>query len=550
MVYDPFAVSKMESNLGAGALDRGRQPRWELADVYVYNAATHTCEVKTHSGRPLVDVPQIKQGANDFELLRTGQTVVITYDLGFPAILGCIDLGGTADELPRPSITNIHNVGENNPYLPTKGTASSKPPNAPTDLTGGDWARVGTLNNHLAVLEGGVTSLGSATALVRSLGVQGVLQLIAKSMQTFTDFGEWRVENDQGRTSFILRAGANQTTQTGVDEQHWTIRLDIGATGDLFNFEITDPDGRSVFKFHIGPDGAIEIYGDGGVDLSSGANGTARTLQDIAGARDVQTGGSDTAIIGGDRIRSVTGLSQEDVGTDKITTISGQRAQHVNSDEALSVGGDRLEVIAGGAPHNALPGDIAIDTRILNGGWKIDIGNPAHGANITARAAYHLRTSLGDITLEAGAAMQLKAARVLDIDGREIHLNGDAQRAVRGDSWRGVYNMFVGQYNNLVDFVAKHKHPAPNGTTGKPLPTGAGGSARPNPWYRPGGVPSFPGDPATGCPWIGEKYVCDEGIQQASLTTIWPTPPQPVAPSTGHTIEMPEGNLSNTVKLT
>jgi len=548
MAYDPLGVPRLSANLGAGALDRGRQPRWELADVFVYNAATHTSEIKTHSGRPLNDVPQIRMGANDFELLRTGQTVVVSYDLGFPAIVGCIDIGHTADNLPRPSITNIEGMGENNPYLPTKGTASCKPPNAPTDLTGGDWARVGTLNNHLAVLEGGVTSMGSATALVRSLGVQGVLQLIAKSMQTFTDFGEWHVENDQGQTSFILRAGANQTTQTGVDEQHWTLRLDMGATGDLFNFEITDPDGRSVFKFHVGPDGNVEIYGDGGVDFSSGTNGTARTLENIAGERDVQIGGNDTTIIGNDRIRSITGCSQEDVGTDKITTINGQRAQHVNGDEVLSVGGNRLEVVSGGAPFDASPGGTAIETRILNGGWLIDIGNPSQGANIMAQAAYHLRTSLGDITLEAGAAMQFKAVQVLDVDAEEIHLNGDEQRAVRGDSWRGVYNMFVGQYNNLVDFIAGHKHPGPNGTTGKPLPSGPGGSARPNPWYRP--APPIPPDPATGCPWFSEKYVCDEGIQQTSLTTPWPVPPQPVAPSTGHTIEMPEGNLSRTVKLT
>jgi len=546
--YDPLRVSNVDRNTGAAAFARGGEPRWELADVIVYDAATHTCKVRTHTGRDYKDIFQIKPSANDFEMLRTGQTVVISWDLGIPVIVGCVELGSTTEKLPRPSLTNIENMGEANPYLPNKSMASCKPANAPTDMTGGDWARVGTLNNHLAVLEGGVTSLGSATALVRSLGIQGVLQLIAQRTQTITDFGEWRVENNEGATSFTLRAGANQATQTGVDEQHWTIRLDVGATGDLFNFEITEPSGRAVFRLHVGVDGRLEIYGDGGVDLSSGTEGTGRTVQDIAGERDIAVAKDDTAIIGGSRIRSVTGTSEEDVGTDKTTTIGGQSVKHTNNEEVVSVGGDRLDIVAGGDALSASSGHTAVDTRILNGGWMIDIGNPAHGANITAQAAYHLRTSLGDITLEAGAAMQFKAAQVLDVDAKEIHLNGDAQRAVRGDAWRGVYNRFVGQYNKLVDFIAKHKHPAPNGTTGKPLPSGPGGSARLNPWFRP--APPIPPDPATGCPWYSEKYVCDESVQQASLTSPWPTPPQPVAPSTGHTIEMPEGNLSRTVKLT
>lgn len=423
-------------------MGRGRQPRWELADVLAYNSATHTSQVRTHSGRDLNDVPQIKTGAGDFEHFRTGLTVVITYELGFPAILGCLDLIGPNKEELRPSITGIEGVGENNPYLPTTGSQSFKPGNAPTDMTQGDWAHVGTFGNHVAVLEGGVTSLGSPTALVRSLGVQGVLQLIAQTMQTHTDFGEWRVENDQGRTSFILRAGANQTTQTGVDEQHWTIRLDVGATGDLFHFEITEPDGRPVFRFHVGPDGRVEIYGDGGVDLSSGPNGNAETTENIAGSRLIQTAKDDTANIGGNRIRSVSASSQEDVGTDKITSVGGQMARHVNSDEAISVGGNRLDVVAGGPPEEAKQDNIAIETRVLNGGWLIDIGNPTQGANISAQAGYHLRTAIGDIKLESGRDAYLTARRIAYVNGGDHPLpRFDTYLDDEADMWNKLLTM-------------------------------------------------------------------------------------------------------------
>ena len=88
MPYDPLRLAKGVANIGGGAMGRGRQPRWELADVLAYNSATHTSQLRTHSGRPLNNVPQIKVGAGEFEHFRTGLTVIVTYELGFPAILG------------------------------------------------------------------------------------------------------------------------------------------------------------------------------------------------------------------------------------------------------------------------------------------------------------------------------------------------------------------------------------------------------------------------------------------------------------------------------
>jgi len=451
MSYDPLRAPIGTANLGGGAMGRGRQPHWELADVLAYNSATHTSQVRTHSGRDLGDVPQIKIGAGDFEHLRTGLTVVVTYDLGFPAILGCLDLTSPDVGLARPSLTSIGGVGEGNPYLPTEGTQTFKPAYAPTDLTQGDWAHIGALGNHVAVLEGGVTSLGSPTALIRSLGIQGVLQLVAQTMSTYTDFGEWRIENDQGRTSFILRAGANQTTQTGVDEQHWTIRLDVGASGDLFNFDITEPSGRAVFHFHVGPDGRLEISGDGGVDLSSGAD----SIQNILGDRVIKTSGDDTAVTGGNRIRSVSSTSKEDVGTDKITTVGGQTARHTNSDEVISVGGKRVEIITGGPPTEAKPGNTAIETRVLNGGWLVDIGNPSQGANLSAQAAYRLRTTAGDIRLESGKDMHLRANGTIRMSSPTLIGDGATELQVLG--------------NALLNYLNTHTHSTGVGPSGIPI---------------------------------------------------------------------------------
>ena len=78
MSRDPLHPGKAAANVGGAALARGAGGRWELADVLSYNSATHTSIVRTHSGRPLRDVPQIKSGPGEFDHLETGSMVVVT----------------------------------------------------------------------------------------------------------------------------------------------------------------------------------------------------------------------------------------------------------------------------------------------------------------------------------------------------------------------------------------------------------------------------------------------------------------------------------------
>ena len=316
----------------------------ELGDVLAYNSATHTSIVRTHSGRPLQDVPQIKSTAGGYDHLPTGTTVVITYALGFPAILGCIDFTGAAQTaIPSPSLTGVDGVGDDDPTQPTQGSNNYKPPSAPTDMTQGDWAQVGTLGNTLAVLEGGVTLAGAPSAQLRSFAPSGTLQFIARRLQQFTDFGQIRYENDQGRTSLILRAGSNQASSTGADEQHWTIRLDLGATGDVLDFRILEPEGRLLFRLHAGSDGRVQIYGDGGVDISSGANGAAEMRHDIAGDH--------TTSVAGDETRATSGDASHAVDGDTTTTVAGDAVHAIGGHATTFVGGDRDTGVTGADGH-------------------------------------------------------------------------------------------------------------------------------------------------------------------------------------------------------
>ena len=407
------------ANHGSAALQDHRKPR-ELAAVVDYDPVTHTAKLRGHTGSDLEHVPQIRPGSNDFELLTKGTTVVVSHDLGFPVIDGVINLPGPPQSvLVAPSITGVSGIGDTSPLRSYIGVNNHRPPTAPTDLGPGDWAKSGPLGQHLAVLEGGVTSMGSPSAFVRSLGLLGVLQTVAKTFSTVTDFGNWKVINDGGKTSFSLRAGSCQTTQTGLDEEHWTISLDLGAKGDLFDFQITTPEGKNLFKFHVGADGKTEIYGDGGVDISAGSGGDNEHNSDIAGSRQVRIGADDALSVDGNQEVQVGKAVTENITTDHTCSIGNNASLLVNNDYTVSVGGKKTEIISGGSPQTAKPGNSGYALQVLNGDYTIDIGSAASGANPAAMAAYKVTTGTGNIEMSAGMQMKLEAKTTVTVNGSD-----------------------------------------------------------------------------------------------------------------------------------
>jgi hypothetical protein len=390
------------ANIGAAGLSRTGPTgtRWQHGVVVEYNSATHTSTVRTHAGQPLRDVPQMKPTGGGYDHLETGTSVVISWDLGYPIIIGCIDFVGLQQTaITPPTLTGTEGYGDADPTQPTTGGSSYKPPLAPIDMSQGDWAQVGAHGNHVAVMGGGMSLFGSPTAQLRSFGMSGVIQHVARRMEALTDFGTWRVQNDQGRTSFVLRAGSTQATETGFDEQNWTIRIDLGSTGDIFDFAITEPKGRILFRLHAGADGRVQLYGDGGVDISSGAGGTAETRGDVSGTRRVtvevddiavvhgvktsvvdrdrqtEIGGADTVVTGGDWVQSTGGNYAGSVGGDSLTVVTGASQVKIGETASLDVGqkaaakvGKGLDVTAGGDIGIKATGKVGIDgTKIILG---------------------------------------------------------------------------------------------------------------------------------------------------------------------------------------
>jgi len=466
---DRLHPGPLSAVLGSAALKRGGNPSWELAVVVSYNTRAHTATVKTHRGRPLRDVPQVKFSSNQYEFLASGTTVIISEDLGFPVILGTLEMVSDDQELfTAPSITGVEDPVAEGLLNPADEVASYRPKTAPSDLTQGDWAHVGANGQHVAVLEGGIASMGSPTAVVRSLGLQGILQILAKTISTMTDFGSWWVENREGETSFVLRAGAAQGTQTGRGEENWTIRLDVGATGGLFDFRITEPQGKNLFQLHIGPDGKVKMYSDSGMEFGSGPNADAESAQTVAGSRTTTIGNAESITVEGDKTVEVGKALTENINTDRTVAVGNTDSLFVNKDQTISVGATKTEVVAGGDSKTAKKGDTAWTTKVLNGGWKIDIGNPADGASVSAQAAFDLKTSLGDITLDAGGGMKLKAKQIVEVDGQLIKLGGETYSVAKWDDFLRDLGQFL---NTLLPVLSGAVVGAPGSPT---LPALAG----------------------------------------------------------------------------
>lgn len=397
---DPLA-KRGAANLGAGVAARDRPTgdrRWEVATVILYNSGTHTAVVRTDSGRPLPDVPQMRHTQGSFDHLQTGTQVVVSWDLGFPIIVGILDLVGPAQTaIPSPTLTGVAGVGRDDPTQPTEGSNNYRPPHAPTDMGGGDWAQVGTLGNHVAVLEGGLSLLGAPSAQIQSFAAQGLLRHVARVMDGFSDFGQWRMENKQGRTSFVLRAGSNQTTQTGFDEQHWTIQLDLGATGDVLDFKILEPEGKVLFRLHAGADGRVQLYGDGGVDISSGEGGLAEQRHDIAGTRTISVGADETHTVRGNYSCLIDGDHTAGVGGTETRSVAGDATHFVGGTHAHGVGGDHTVVVAG-KRTTSIGGD---DKHTIDGNW-----------NTLATGAVDIATR-GSAVLEATGQTKVNGAQIV-----------------------------------------------------------------------------------------------------------------------------------------
>lgn len=444
---------------------------WDSCTIVDVHEDTYTCDVITSDERPVNGLPFPGMQLNPpgtggtVYVPKRGERYALHRELN-EEYLGQAIPTPVLDTTPREGHRVFH-AGEPVGGIDPESAASVSLQNfrgsMPPDVLPGDWLRVGAKGNMVGVLEGGVVLLkASELSKVLATSAGDLLQLVGRNVDIFTDFGELKFRNDDGRVSMSLKGGMQQLTDSSPSEEKFTIHLDLGHSGDIANFRITDQVGNVVGQVHYKPNGSVETTNSGEVSVVNG-----KSEKTVFGER--------KTIVEGESFETVTGTTNESTGH-KVTAVgtnydivTGQGfAVGAAQDISLSAGRVRTDTVSGSL--KAVPGDAAYKTVVTNGSVVVDIGNPAAGDLMVAKSGYDL-TATNDIALRS------RMGRVVV----ETNAPNSVQLGGVAPVWHTVRGEVLEQILDILKIIAAgHVHTSnkpgdptlpPMGTDGLPVAT-------------------------------------------------------------------------------
>jgi hypothetical protein len=289
-------------------------------------------------------------------------------------------------------VTDTEGHGGQDPTLRRNLGATARSGTEPADLIPGDAALTSPDGASTGVLHGRTAYLrGSALAKIEAFGSADQVNITAGQLRTITSVGESSYVNDGGRTSFRWRGGSDQLTETGHDAERYTLRLDAGATGDVFKLEVTTPEGQPVFRLHVDPEGRGELFFAGGLTQDVGRErGQTHPLR-YHGSLDVQIEGDATRRVSGQVAETLDAGRRTELGDDDVTFVGRDHVLHANRNARLDAG-EAYTVRAGSSTHTAVTGNVllrAVAGTIQHRALGIELGENAvqHAAKYEPLAA-------------------------------------------------------------------------------------------------------------------------------------------------------------------
>lgn len=426
--------ASVPQELPVGPYTGGSQHK-ERGTIISVDANRHVYRVATNSGRDL-RVGRIKSHPGDMTLLPLQTPVRIDWSMGIPYIDGILppEVQEDDDKVPH-SVTDVDGHGGNDPVLSQGMGINSRAPDEPRDLMPGDAALLSPDGASVAALQGKIAQLRAGPlAKVQAFGEDDLVSITAGLLKIQTWMGEASVVNNDGKTSYIWRGGTDQLTQTGPDEERWTIRLDVGYTGDVVKFEVCDRTGRALFRFHVDSTGACELFAAGGLNQHSGSEQGQTHPQRFHGTRMLEVAGRDEVRVT-DAVAHVYESSRSyEVGGDSADVVSGSYT--------LDVGGNRQDTITGNS-----------DARV-NGSatWTV------RGATqFNVSGAYGVKTTGGTIRLDPGAGQTVIATGGA-LDGIKLGSNARSH-AVKYEELSLAISALTQKLDGVMRLIATHTHP-------------------------------------------------------------------------------------------
>ena len=398
-------LPKSKTHATAGANAHGRildktAPRrqWEVCSIWDYSPQSQTYTVVGGSSGPMPDVRRLVEDPGTVGVLPRNTEVVVHFELGFPVIASVLKSAATGAVEVNPSrISEVRGVGgEDGVYDQKNPSSSARAPNDPVDVLADDWVRKSRHNNFVGVLAGGTNILSSSPmAQIRTHGVNDMVEIFANVYRHISALGNLEVINDGGKTSLIWRAGADQLTENGANAENWTLRLDAGATGDLFRLSVTTPHNNTLCEVHMSADGRLSLTGVAGIDISSGLRGTAR--EDVAESKEVDVLGNMSTTVGGEVLETFNSGKETLVANNDSVSAGNDLKETVGHDRMTHIGNKLITTVEGGGklpPPSS--GNIAILWDAVNGGIESVTGNPKSGGIPTPKQSQNFVNYAGD----------------------------------------------------------------------------------------------------------------------------------------------------------
>lgn len=432
---------------------------WQICYILYVDSKTYTCTVRTEDGRLIAGLPW---PGLELSGSGTGGTVRVPRIGQAYALSGELNAEYLAYIVPTP-VDGVSPPGEHRVFHggeavggvdPLSGNKSPYPNYRgalPPDVLPGDWVQVGSQGNMCGVLEGGTVLLKAAEmAKVVASPAGDLLHLVGRNTDIMTDFGEVSFRNDDGRVSMKLRGGSQQTNQTSPEEEKFTIHADLGSTGDLVDFRVTNTSGNTLGQVHYTPDGAVETRNAGEVNLVTGSS-YKLVLE------------SQSLEVKGDCTTDVTGVTSETHGMQTVTAAggiylnSGNDASLQGANDVTLGAGRILTITASGSVTP--PADAAMKTVVTNGSWMVDIGNPLAGDALGPLSGFDLK-SAGDIQMATSmGSVSLLSPTSITLGQQAVYKIAKAEAVTRA-------------FNALYQALLAHTHSTPaGGPTGTALST-------------------------------------------------------------------------------
>ncbi len=432
-------------NLSTGALARGEglhqtSPTGHKRGTVVLSDARRHVYLVNVQGMGTQPMGRIRQMPGEFVILDHGTPVRVDYSLGVPYIDGILPLETRApnreEETDVPTITGTTSYGGNDSAHDRNLGVSARGAGEPSDLMPGDQAIQGPDGSNIAALRGKVAQLfGSDMAQIKAFGDNDHLLIVAGVMRLLTWMGESEYVNDEGKTSFKWRGGSDQLTQTGADEERYTVRLDVGHTGGVIKLEVTTPDAQPVFRFHVDPAGRGELFFAGGLDQHVGhANGQSHPIR-YHGGRTTEIEGTDTSRVSGEASHVYESTRNIETSSDDNLTAGQDHNRTINRHEVVSVGGNRTETIHG-----------PVSVKVTDDDYKIEIS----GSHM-----FYVKTDSGNIKFEPSSGIfQIKTS-----GNDKIELGDNpSSHGTKYEELKEQLDNLVSDMNNKFSSGATHTH--------------------------------------------------------------------------------------------